>query len=182
MKRVFQARKTTWYIDSENYIELADYLEKVLYNFSFNFVNGGEHIFDDKFAVEKEMNLTSIASFSDLIGGDFTKMYGKHVLDQPNRTLSSILYFKNKPLKVYLHCASKLYPCTFCNSDFINAVAVSSLYLINAEVIRLSFDFAQIYDYTSDEYIYKIDKNILNKNLIRGLSIKYAKSIFDYLV
>ena len=168
----------------DNYIEFGKYLEELLYNFSYNYIEA-KSLFENKNYYKTEITPISKMSHYYLATGKYTleDIFGNQIYNYPNRKLSTNILLKREDKKINVFLELRVDAYTVFTQKVAEPVSKTQIYRMHkqgadTDTYMISIVMAQIFDRSDNSFRFRMNKYDLTEETLRGFGIKYARTVF----
>ena len=168
----------------DNYIEFGKFLEELLYNFSYKYIES-KSLFENNKHYKTEITPITKMSHYYLANGKYTldEVFGNQIYNYPNRKLSShiLLDIADKKVNAFLELRVDAY--TVFTQKYAEPESSTQIYRMHnqgadADPYIVSISMLQVFDRSDNSFFFRMNKHNLTEETLRGFGIQFARRLF----
>ena len=167
----------------DNYIEFGKFLEELLYNFSYNYIES-KSLFENNKHYKTEITPISKMNQYYLANGKYTldEVFGNQIYNYPNRKLSSHIILDRADEKVNVFLELRVDAYTVFTQKVAEPVSTTQIYRMynyqGSDPYIISISMSQIFDRSDNSFFFRMNKFNLTEETLKGFAIQCARTLF----
>ena len=168
----------------DNYIEFGKFLEELLYNFSYKYIES-KSLFENNKHYKTEITPITKMNHYYLANETYTldEVFGNQIYNYPNRKLSSNILLDTGDKKVNVFFELRVDAYTVFTQKIAEPESTTQIYRMHGQgsdvySYIVSISMLQVFDRSDNSFFFRMNKFNLTEETLKGFAIRCARIMF----